>query len=1126
VVAVNTHTGVKQTTTTDSSGFYSFQALPIGEYEIHMQKAGFSEYQQTGLVIDVNSALRVDATLRVGAVAQAVTVTSTTLHVETTSTQQGEVITGTHMTSLPLNGRSYTDLLALQPGVNPRPSGEAVTYTNTGTVSGSLSDGGLSINGQREDANGFTVNGADVNESIYEDTSIIPNLDSIAEFRILTSNFNAEYGNYSGGQIMVVTKSGTNQFHGDAFGFLRNDDLDSRNFYSPTRGSFKQNQFGGTLGGPIRHNKAFFFVDYQGTRNTIGQDSGDILVPSAAERAGDLSDEASSFYTVGPNGQITPFTVGGTYWAQQLSQELGYPVTANEPYYTPGCSSSADCVFPNAIIPQSAFSAPTTHLLQYIPLPNSGPFFTTSAYNETLRDDKGGGRIDLDTGWGRLSGYYMMDDFTLVTPYASSSFPGFADQNAGRNQMAVVSLTKSFGATALNEFRMSFMRDSVFQGEPVAGQGVGPKLSSLGFVEGCNTLGICPVDPQYEGVPPISLNEFYFGVNASITYQNDNLTELQDHFSKVIGTHSLKFGGDFHYDQTKLNFPNASGNGNFSFNGAETGNDWADFLIGAPDTFAQGTPEFGPTRMHYLGLYAQDSWRARRNLTINYGLRWDVNQFPYATGDKIATFVYGQQSRAFPGAPLGLVYPGDPGIPRSLAPTGYHNFAPRIGLAYSPSASGGIIGKITGGPGKSSIRAGYGLFYTELVNLAMQEGQPFTPWGLWWESPLPELFAEPYVDRATGNSEGQRFPGVFPSSPSPSHPQPNVDFAPFEPISSAPAPAHTNRLPYSEDYSVALQRQFGSNTMVSVSYVGAQGHRLLTSLLANIGNPGLCLSLSQPSEVLPGTPTCGPYGADGTYYPVTGGVVNGTRSPYPPGIGANVFYDTMANSNYNALQVSVRHTSGRVEFLAGYTYSKVMDNGSGIGDQVDPLNYKLTKALSAFDSTQNFVVSYSYTIPFDKLSRHNRLAGGWRITGTTHFATGFPITMSEPDDSSLLGTNGSGASMIDRPDYTPGNLNFTNPRSGLPYFNTSLFSPEPLGQLGTASRRFIHGPGMNNFDMALVKDVRLAESKSLEFRAEWFNIFNHAQFTNPSGNFLSGTFGVVTGAYAPRIGQLALKFNF
>lgn len=313
VLALNTQTGVRQTATTDSRGFYSFPELPIGTYEVIIRKSGFGQYEQTGLVINVNTVLRVDATLKLGAVSQAVTVSSTAVHVSTTSTQLGEVIAGTKMVNLPLNGRSYTDLLALQPGVAPQPSANAVIYTNTGTVSGSLSAGNLSINGQTESSNGFTVNGADVNEKIYQQTSIIPNLDSIAEFRILTSNFNAAYGNYSGGQILVVTKSGTNQLHGDAFEFLRNDAFDSRNFFSPTRGSFKQNQFGGTLGGPVRRNEAFFFVDYQGTRNIIGQDTGDILVPSTAERSGDMS------------GVATELTgaVGGAYWANMLSNELG-----------------------------------------------------------------------------------------------------------------------------------------------------------------------------------------------------------------------------------------------------------------------------------------------------------------------------------------------------------------------------------------------------------------------------------------------------------------------------------------------------------------------------------------------------------------------------------------------------------------------------------------------------------------------------------------------------------------------------------------------------------------------------------------------------------------------------------
>ncbi len=862
VTATNQNTGVKETTSTDSRGFYSFPALDIGEYVIHIEKAGFTGYQQTGLVIDVNSSLRVDATLKVGAVSAEVTVSSTALHVETTSTQQGEVIGGTHMTTLPLNGRSYTDLLALQPGVAPQASGEYVTYTNSSTsVSGELNAGGLSINGQRETANGFTVNGADVNESIYQQTSIIPNLDSIAEFRILTSNFNAEYGNYSGGQIMVATKSGTNQIHGDGFEFLRNTSFDARNFYSYNQvspvtgaqipgsaiGAFHQNQFGGTVGGPIMRDKVFFFADYQGTRNTIGQNTGLIAVPSVADRGGDLSDKAGSFYTVDPtSGQITPFTVKGSNWAQVLSQELGYPVTANEAYYMPGCTSSAQCVFPNATVPTSAFSAPAQALLKYVPPPNDGAFFSSSAYNETLRDDKGAARIDANTRWGMISGYYMLDDYSLVNPYATSSLPGFADQNSGRAQLITLGDTKSFGATALNEFRASFMRNAIFENKPIAGQGLGPSFSSQGYTEGFNTLGIGVIAPQYEGVLPIGLNEFGFGISANTTLQFDNVFQFQDNFSKVIGTHSLKFGANFHYDQTGLIWPDLTSDGNFYFNGSETGSDWADFLIGAPVFFAQGAPNGFPNRSHYFGSYIQDSWRAKRDLTFNYGLRWDISQFWYSPRNEEDAMIPGEQSVTFPGAPTGLVFPGDPGVPSTVAPTGYHNFGPRIGLAYSPSTSSGFLSKLTGGPGKSSIRVGFGLFYTAVEDLSVQIETDY-PFGLYYVSPVPPEFATPYVDRSTGHSEGQRFPVNFPPPPSRSHPNNDVNWAQFEPVASNPVVYGGDRLPYTEDYSIMVQRQFGSNTVVSIGYVGAQGHRLITGLEANPGNPALCLE-REPAE--------------------------------------------------------------------------------------------------------------------------------------------------------------------------------------------------------------------------------------------------------------------------------------
>jgi hypothetical protein len=305
---------------------------------------------------------------------------------------------------------------------------------------------------------------------------------------------------------------------------------------------------------------------------------------------------------------------------------------------------------------------------------------------------------------------------------------------------------------------------------------------------------------------------------------------------------------------------------------------------------------------------------------------------------------------------------------------------------------------------------------------------------------------------------------------------------------------------------------------------------------ANTGNPALCLSLSQLSQVTDGV-TCGPYGENGVYHPIGGGVITTTRSPFNDAFGSNGYIASMANSNYNALQVTLRRTLGRLEFLAGYTWSKSLDNASGTGlgqgDNINPINPKITKALSAFDVPNNFVVSYSYRIPFDKLGHPNRLTNGWAISGITRFATGFPVYLQEPDDNSLLGTFGVGqGSSVDEPNRLPGSLNITDPRKGdpgtgtNPYFNTSLFTKEVIGQLGNASRRYFHGPGWNNWNLSLAKELRLTESKNLQFRAELFNAFNHAQFWGPTGNILNSSFGFVTGAGSARIGQVGMKFIF
>ncbi len=1125
VVATSVETGVATTVTTDSDGFYSFQALPVGTYNVQFSLKGFKSSVQTGIILRVNDVLREDVTLAVGEVSEKVSVVADAVQAETTSTQMGQVIGSQKIEEVPLATRSYTDLLALQAGVVPTTSGLSGglggTFTSTGfaiqQVSGDLNAGNLSVNGMREAANGFLLNGATVQEMAFSGTAAIPNLDSIEEFRIITNNFDAEYGSYAGGQVNVVTKSGANQMHGSVFEFVRNTALNARNYFDPAsdgpKGKFDQNQFGGTFGGPIKHDKLFYFVDYQGTRLDFGQSSGQVLVPSDAERGGDFSDPTLAAQMTG--------VVQGANWASQLTSALGYPVAANEPYYFTGCSSSAACVFPGAKIPSSAISTPSSNLLQYIPESNGTngqgqPIYSASNAVQTLRDDKGAGRIDANSRWGLLSGYYFIDDNSLLSPNPVE--PGFGSGSQGRVQLVDLADTKTFGSSTVNEFRVAFTRLSEIVNRPTGG--IGPDiLEQLGFT------GINPSVPAYAGVPQINFLNFGVGSGSSPLPIIENTFSFADNFSKVVGTHSMKFGALVRFNQ--LTEKNGGSNGSYSFNGSETGIDFADFLIGAPNSYGQGQgyPSYG--RSHDWGLYAQDSWRIRPDLTLNYGLRYEVSSPWYELHNEIETIVPGLQSQTFPGSPTGWVFPLDHGIARGLAPTRYNNFAPRVGLAWSPSISDGWLSKITGGPGNFSVRAGWGKFYSTFEGATNFNEIGDAPFGYYYGSPAPPEFANPFITRGTGIDNGQRFPVAPPPyNSSPKNPDTSIDWANFLPIGSSPAFWYRNVLPYAEQYDLAIDRQLARGTLLTLAYVGSQGHHLLSAEEANLGDPGLCLSVSQPSQVAPGSPTCGPFGESQIYTTAGGQTINGTRGPLGINFTSDAYFKTIGNSDYNSFQATLKRVTGRQQFLAGYTYSKSMDTGSGYGEQVDPLD-PTKKALSAFNSTNNFVVSYSYLLPFDKLAA-NRFTQGWRVSGITRFSTGLPVTLLETDDRSLLGTSGSGPIQLpyDSPEYDGGPLRFTNPRSGQPYFDTSDFSAEPLGQLGNSPRRFFHGPGINNWDISIQKDTKITESKTLQIRSEFFNAWNHAQFGMPDGNFNDATFGLVTTANAPRILQFGAKFLF
>jgi hypothetical protein len=483
--------------------------------------------------------------------------------------------------------------------------------------------------------------------------------------------------------------------------------------------------------------------------------------------------------------------------------------------------------------------------------------------------------------------------------------------------------------------------------------------------------------------------------------------------------------------------------------------------------------------------------------------------------------VPGLQSTQFPTAPLGWVVPGDPGIPSTLAHTHYNNFAPRLGLAYSPGFTDGVGKKIFGGPGKTSIRASFGIYYTSIEDLNLFYEVGDAPFGQYWVSPQPTMFNEPFRTRADGISQTQRFPFTFPIPGSPANA--TLDYSKYLPLSFSPGYDIHNRLPYAEHYDLSIERELSKNTVLTLAYVGTQGHRLISQYDANPGNPALCLQL----------PGCGPFGENTTYTDSSGAPVYGTRDKLnsiharPPDFGDNnSFTVNIANSSYNSGQVTLERKAANMNFLAAYTYSKAIDNSSGFNQWVNFVNPRLSRSLAAFDVTHNFVFSYSWDIPFNRAfpGAPKRLTQGWNFSGITRFTGGLPVAISQNgDDVSLFGSGNT-----DVPNIV-GKIHIQDPRNpDHTFFNRDAFDSGPVGAFGNANRQFFHGPGINNFDIGLMKRTAITESTAFEIRAEFFNVFNHTQFNNPDGNFsiFGDQMGVVTSAKDPRIGQISAKFYF
>ena len=1179
VTATNAATGVSRSTQTSESGDYSLLDVPVGTYDLKFEQAGFTSALRKGVTLEISQVITLNMTMQVGQTKEVVEVTSEAPLVDTTSTQMGAVVNDRAVSQLPLNARDTYQLLSLQPGVQ--------SQTGSDLFYGSDRAGVVSVNGGRGRSNNFSVNGGDANDQFANLPAVQPSPDSIEEFRVLTNTFDAEYGRNSGAVVNVVTKSGTNAFHGNVFEFFRNKVLNSKGYFDSEKPDFKQNQFGGTFGGPIKKDRTFFFSSYEGRRIRQGISSDAVAVPSDAFRAGNFIGDGSD-----------PSQFNGVIGSQTVADVLNS---------RPGCSAAAGDtieegaayadIFPNAQIPVECMDPTAVDMMgQFVPFANrpDGTFQTVAGIHKDRTDQF---TLKLDhriNDHQNLSAYYYFNDSTLFDPYSRFQAGGanvlsFGADTAERYQQWNVTHNWTLKNTLVNEAHFTVFREA--QGNFLHPQRTNlvqdsciDVPSSACFSDGTpdNATGIHPgLGASREGVPFVSVSGYFnYGNNFEGEIpQIGNSFQWSDSLSWIKGNHTMKFGGDIRYqrfDQTLY----YNVNGFYSYYGGgpndpdleipqgdgTTAEDiFPNYLLGLPDSFSQGSAQVENVRSKIFSVFAQDSWKIRPNLTLNYGLRWELFTPLTDVSGHVQSFRPGQTSKTYPCTdtpdmycPVGLLVPGDPGVPAGLTTTYYKTFAPRIGIAYSPGTSG-----------KTSIRAGWGLFYNPMEQLVLEQFSAEPPFGGSNLISYP-FFNTPYQDQLGDDPKPNPFGGII-TPPKGQDP----DWQRFRSLLLYGQFQPHLRTQYSAQYNLNIQRELTKDLVLQVGYVGSQGHRLLASHDINYGNAQTCLDLN---SVL-GDGTCGQFYADsafsidpGTVLPVdfhlpysaNGGgptvipagttltdgltLVGLRRYSSPncdpltgtncPADGTPVFSsifaeDTIANSNYNSFQASLeKRFSHGLQANIAYTWSKSFDLASSFEGELNPLDFRKTYSLSQFDARNRFILSYVWQLPIPK---YNGIAGqivsGWDLSGIYTYQSGFPIRITSSSDNELMYSaffEYPGEPDQIAPFRTIDPKKDFNGQGPNYWFDTSAFTEDTtFGRIGDAKRTICCGPPINNFDFAIHKIFAAGEDRRFEFRTEIFNLFNHTQFSNPDGNITDGSdFGRIKRTRESRQVQFALKFFF